>query len=80
MNKKSFAIYKNGEVIGYSNEDVAELVEQAVEYGVKMNGGHKEAMSIVFATIWIDGWCASAEVDEKEAQFIHNAAMNYYFI
>ena len=49
-NPKSTAIHgANGEVTGYSNEDALALVEQAIEYGVKANGGRKEAIAIAFA-------------------------------
>lgn len=80
-NPKSTAIYgANGEVTGYSNEDALALVEQAIEYGVKANGGRKEAIAIAFAQMWMDGWCVAAEVDEAEAKFLRQATGNYFFI
>lgn len=82
QNPKSTAIHggENGEVTGYSNEAALALVEQAIEYGVKMNGGRKEAIAIAFAQMWMDGWCVAAEVDEAEAKFLHNATGKYFFI
>ena len=81
-NPKSTAIHggENGEVTGYSNEDALALVEQAIEYGVKMNGGRKEAIAIAFAQMWIDGWCVGADIDEDEAKFLRKATGNYFFI
>lgn len=78
--RKSFLIHDGNVTRGYDNEDVCDLVDQAIAYGVSTNGGKREALSIAFATMWVDGWCAAAEVDADEAKFLHNAVSNYFFI
>ena len=77
----SFAIGSDPEhSMGYDNEAVCDLVDEAIAYGVRVNGGRKETMSIVFATMWADGWCEAAGLDEKESKFLHDAVSHYFFI
>lgn len=77
--KESFALSPDPEHSeGYDDEAVNELVREAVEYGMQMDGGKAGGMSMVFATMFIDGWCNAAGLDEAETEYIRDAVSNAY--
>ena len=62
-----------------TESQVNELVERAVEYGVKKIGS-KSALAINLGSIWLDGYMASAEgLTEDDKKSIRATIENYYF-
>ena len=62
-----------------SDTAVANIVEQAVQYGVSKIGA-KNAMAIELGSIWLDGYIASNKtLTEDDIASIHSTIKNYYF-
>lgn len=82
MNKiDALGIYIKGDFAGVDNESTLEIIEMAVNKGVEINAGRKEAMSIAFAGIWLDGYIAGCgATDENVIKTLHESINKYSFI
>lgn len=82
MNKiDALGIYIKGDFAGVDNEAALEIIEMAVNKGVEINAGRKEAMSLAFAGIWLDGYMAGCgATDENVIRVMKDSINKYYFI
>jgi hypothetical protein len=76
----NIGIYIDGEFKGVDNERACDLIERAVEYGVKTNGGKKEAFSLMLASVWLDGYLSVACHDENVIRVMRESMQHYFFI
>lgn len=65
-----------------SDLEVLDIVEQAVQFGVK-SWGKQEAMALQIASFWLEGWIAGMQakdlVTEDDIKSIRLTIKNYYF-
>lgn len=77
----ALGVYIHGEYAGVSNEEAVDLIEMAINEGIKMNNGQKNIMSIALGKIWLEGYMAGCEAnDENVKQTLRNSIDKYYFI
>lgn len=77
----SLGIYVNGEFVGVNNEFSMELIETAINKGVEINAGRKEAIAIVFGSIWLDGYIVGCgATDENVIRTLKESIQKYFFV
>ena len=79
FNHESIAVYADGKFAGVDNERACDLIEQAVNFGVKA-WGRKEVMAIQIGAYWLEGWMAANHIGEEEAACLRKAINHYYFM
>lgn len=79
MEKLNIGVYKNGEFAGVDNEDSFELVERAVQYGVKQ-WGKPDAMAIQIGAYWLEGYLSACCDDENVKRAMRESIKNYFFV
>ncbi len=61
--------------------DILNLVDEAVDYGVKAWGGKKDVMAIQIARFWIDGYIkGNSNLTEDDKKSLIATIDNYFFI
>ena len=78
-NPKSIAIYVDGKFDGVDNERACDLIEQAVNFGIKA-WGKQEAMAIQIGAYWLEGWMAANEITDEEANCLRKGIEDFFFI
>lgn len=74
------AVYgPNGEFMGIDNERACDLIDQAVDFGVKV-WGKKEVMAIQIGAHWLEGWMAANKITGEEADCLRKGIKDFFFI
>lgn len=79
MEKLNIGIYQNGEFAGVDNEAACDLVERAVQYGVKQRGV-SDALAIQIGSYWLEGYLFGCCDDENVKRVLRDSIKHYFFI
>ena len=79
MEQLNIGIYQNGEFAGVDNEAACDLVERAVQYGVKQ-WGKSDVMAIQIGAYWLEGYLSACCDDENVKRVLRNSIKHYFFI